>query len=118
MVPSKPPTNLKFQQFFSKFIIDLFVVELLLKHGSTATMQQNLEILDVLMSTTSCSNTTNVWEKAHAFKNPSPHSPCKNPKKLEWEFNRVFKDVWATKLPWAKAIISLNGKLLMVRCKI
>jgi hypothetical protein len=56
----------------SKLVIDVFVAEFLLKHGSIATMQQNLEILDVLMSTTSSSSTTNVWEKTHAFTNPSP----------------------------------------------
>jgi len=72
---------------FSKLVIDVFVVELLLKHGSIATMQQNLEILDVLMSTTSSSSTTNVWEEAHAFTNPSPFGLYKKPKKPEWELN-------------------------------
>jgi hypothetical protein len=54
MVPLKHPTKFKFHHFFSKLVIDVFVVELL-KHGSTTIMQQNLEILDVLMSTTSSS---------------------------------------------------------------
>jgi hypothetical protein len=68
----------------------VFVVELLLKHGSTTTMQQNLEILDVLMFTTSSSSTTIVWEEAHPFTNPSPLGPCKKLKKPKWELNRVF----------------------------
>jgi len=29
----------------------------------------------------------------------------------KWEFNWVFQDVWAVKLPWAKEIIGLKGKM-------
>jgi len=79
--------SFKTSKKISKLVIDVFVTELLLKHGSIATMQQNLEILDVLMSTTSSSSTTNVWEEAHAFTNPNPLGPCKKPKKIEWELN-------------------------------
>lgn len=81
-----------FHHFFSKLTIDVFVVKLLLKHGSTTTMQQNLEILDVLMFTTS-SSTTTVWEETCVFTSPSPRGLCKKLKKPKWELNRVFKDV-------------------------
>jgi len=38
--------------------------------------------------------------------------------KAKWELNRVFQDIWATKLPRVKAMIDPNGKLSMVKCKV
>ncbi len=39
-------------------------------------------------------------------------------KKMEWELNWIFQEVWATKLPWVEAMVGCDGKLNMVRCKI
>jgi hypothetical protein len=36
----------------------------------------------------------------------------------EWEFNWVFQDVWAIKVPWAKAIIGPKVLMTQVRCRI
>jgi hypothetical protein len=41
--------------------------------------------------------------------------PSKKIWKFFWEFNKVFQDVWATKLPWAKVVIGPNGKMTQVR---
>ncbi len=41
--------------------------------------------------------------------------PPKKIWKKVWEFNKVFQDVWAIKLPWAEAIIGPNGKMTQVR---
>jgi hypothetical protein len=114
----KTSNKFLFHHFFPKLAIDVFVAELLLKHGSTTTMQQNLEILDVLMFTTSSSSTTTIWEEAHAFTNPSPLGPCKKFKKPKWKLNRVFINVGLPNCLWEKTIVNLNGKLLMVICKI
>jgi hypothetical protein len=61
---------------------------------------------------------TTTLEKAHAFTNPGPLGPSKKPRKPKWEFNQVFQAIWDAKLPLAKIVISPNGKLLMVRCRI
>ncbi len=37
-------------------------------------------------------------------------------RKKKWEFNQVFQDVWAIKLPWAKIITGHYGKMTQVRC--
>jgi hypothetical protein len=37
---------------------------------------------------------------------------------VEWELNRMFQDIWTTKLPWEKAMMGLNVKLSMVKCKV
>jgi hypothetical protein len=58
---------------------------------------------------------TNARGKAHVFTNFGPYE---KPKKLEWEFNWIFQDVLATKLPWVEMVIDLNGKLSMVKCRL
>ncbi len=42
----------------------------------------------------------------------------KKAKKAEWEFNKMFQDIWVAKLPWVETVIGLNGKLSMVKCKV
>jgi hypothetical protein len=61
------------------------------------------------MSTTSSSSTITTTEKTHAFTNLGPFNPYEKPNKLEWELNRVFQNVWATKLHWPKTIVGLIG---------
>jgi hypothetical protein len=39
-------------------------------------------------------------------------------RKAYWELNRVFQDIWTTKLPWAEAMMDPNVKLSMVKCKV
>jgi hypothetical protein len=42
----------------------------------------------------------------------------KKAKKVKWEFNKVFQDIWIAKLPWAEVVMGPNGKLSMVKCKV
>lgn len=44
--------------------------------------------------------------------------PMKKIRKKEQELDRVFQDVQAIKLPWAKTFIGLEGKMTQVRCRI
>ncbi len=30
----------------------------------------------------------------------------------------MFQDIWVVKLPWVEAVMGLNGKLSMVKCKV
>jgi hypothetical protein len=50
------------------------------------------------------------------YSNPIPK--LKKAKKVECDFNRMFQDIWVIKLHWAKAMMGLNGKLSMVKCKV
>jgi hypothetical protein len=34
----------------------------------------------------------------------------------EYEINKTFKDIWATKLPKAKFVVGSNGKISQVKC--
>jgi hypothetical protein len=43
-------------------------------------------------------------------------NPIKKKWEREWEINRVFQDVWATKLPWAKVMLRADEKMNMVKC--
>jgi hypothetical protein len=61
------------------------------------------------MSITSSSSTVITREEVHVFINLGPFNPYEKPKKLEWEFNQVFQNVWATKLPWPEIIVGLIG---------
>lgn len=38
--------------------------------------------------------------------------------KKAYDLNRNFKDTWVVKLPWAKSILSSNGKVVQVECKV
>lgn len=58
-----------------------------------------------------------VGEKTNVFTNLGP-SQYKKPRKLEWELMWVFQNICTTKLPWAKVVVGLNGKLSKGRCKI
>jgi hypothetical protein len=51
------------------------------------------------MFTTSSSSTITIRKEAHAFRNLNPFNTYEKPRKLEWELNQVFQNVWATKLP-------------------
>jgi hypothetical protein len=42
----------------------------------------------------------------------------KKDKKVEWKLNKMFQDIWVTKLPWVEAMMGFNGKLSMVKCKV
>jgi hypothetical protein len=42
----------------------------------------------------------------------------KKAKKVEWEFNRMFQNIWVANLPWVEVVMGLNGKLSMVKCKV
>jgi hypothetical protein len=37
-------------------------------------------------------------------------------KRREYEWSRVFHDIWAAKLPWAESILGVDGKVHQVRC--
>jgi hypothetical protein len=55
-----------------------------------------------------------VIEIVKATPPPPPTKPDhvkKSLKKKEYEANITFKDIWVAKLPWAKFIIGLNGKI-------
>lgn len=41
--------------------------------------------------------------------------PLKKNWKKVWEFNKVFQDVWAIKLPWVEVVIGPNGKMTQVK---
>jgi len=57
-------------------------------------------------------------EKLMSFdSNPTIPKP-KKANKVEWEFNRVFQNIWVTKLSCAQAMMGPNGKLSMVKCKV
>jgi hypothetical protein len=46
-------------------------------------------------------------------------TPWRRKKRVkEWEINRIFQDVWAAKLPWAKVILGANGKMNSVMCRV
>jgi hypothetical protein len=38
--------------------------------------------------------------------------------KKAYDLNRNFKDTWVVKLPWAVSILSSNGKVVQVECKV
>jgi hypothetical protein len=61
------------------------------------------------MSTTSSFSTITTREEVHTFTNLGPFNPYEKPRKLEWEFNRVFQNIWATKLSWLETIVGLIG---------
>ncbi len=42
----------------------------------------------------------------------------KKARTAEWELNKVFQNIWTTKLPWLEAVMGPNGKLFMVKCKV
>jgi len=52
------------------------------------------------------------------FQTTIPKPTQKNCKKMEWELNWVFQEVWITKLPWVEAMVGCDGKLNMVHYKL
>ncbi len=50
-----------------------------------------------------------VEERISLYSNPIVRKP-KKAKKVEWEFNKVFQNIWATKLPSIEAVMGPNGK--------
>ncbi len=49
--------------------------------------------------------------------NPIVPKP-KKARKVKWEFNKVFQDIWAAKLHWLEVVMGPNGKLSIVKCKV
>jgi len=46
------------------------------------------------MFTISSSSIVTTREEVHAFTNLGLFNPYEKPRKLEWEFNRIFKNIW------------------------
>jgi len=62
--------------------------------------------------TTSDSNLSTivgVEERISLDSDPIVPKP-KKAKKVEWEFNKVFQNIWGTKLPSTEAVMGPNGK--------
>jgi hypothetical protein len=48
----------------------------------------------------------------------SPSHELARKRKEAYELNRHFQDSWAAKLPWAKAVVGADGRILQVHCKV
>jgi hypothetical protein len=48
----------------------------------------------------------------------SPSHELARKRKKGYELNRHFQDSWAAKLPWAEAVMGIDGKVSQVRCKV
>jgi hypothetical protein len=110
MAPLKPFTNFKFKHIFNSFSSSKFIVtktrillppSLELQNGSSkplfTTCASNLGII------------VGVEKRISLDSNPIVPKPKKT-KKVEWEFNKMFQNIWATKLPSIEAMMGLNGK--------
>jgi len=42
----------------------------------------------------------------------------KKARKINWEFNKVFQDIWIAKLLWVEVMMGPNGKLSTEKCKV
>jgi hypothetical protein len=119
MAPLKPPANFKFKHFLvdpssnSKYIVAktsiLLPPFLKPQNGSNKSL--------VTTSASSLGTTIGVEKPISIYYDPIVPKP-KKAMKAKRELNRVFQDIWATKLPWVEAMIHPNGKLSMVKCKV
>jgi hypothetical protein len=48
----------------------------------------------------------------------SPSHELARKRKKGYELNRHFQDSWAAKLPWAEAVVGVDGRIMQVRCKV
>jgi hypothetical protein len=70
-----------------------------------------------IASVSSSSIAISVEEPISFYFDPIVPKP-KKAKKVKWEFNKVFQDIWIAKLPCAKVVMGLNGKLSIMKCKV
>jgi hypothetical protein len=42
----------------------------------------------------------------------------KKKRKVEWELNWTYQDIWVAKFPWVELVVGLDGKVKMVQWKI
>ncbi len=131
MSPLRPLTNFKYIYIFSKSVLVFGFMLLMVDHiigvaivggcdqpitctslSKSTSTTPSVGTLSVCTSRLVGVEVCNVLVIATFLEAP------KKKRKLECDIQWVFKDNWATKFPWAKPMVDLDGKVQQVHCKI